>query len=278
MRFRAAPFFLLVLGWTWACHIPFALAGWSVNDFPQSALILLGGLGPPVGAAVFIVRRHNPAYAQEYLARLTSFRRVSARRWLAAVGLPFLVVIGGVLLAGLLPRGAGWPLVRLDMDVVAGITPFYVLLMLLAPILEEVAWRGYGQDALQSRFRPVTASLILGFIWWLWHLPLFFMADTYQSSLGVGTPAFWDFAVWTVATTFVMTWLYNGTSGSVLAAVVYHFVLNLANEMVATGYAADFARTSVQVALGLFLVVLLPRLRWGGGGATGSDVWRPGVG
>jgi membrane protease YdiL (CAAX protease family) len=274
MRFRTAPFFLLLLGWTWAFHIPLAAMQRPASQFPYSLLFLLGGLGPPAAASIFVLLTRDVRYVRQYVSRIVSLRRAPLRLWPAVVGLPFLVVTAGTLLGNAVSgAGAGTP-PRLDPAFAAGITPFYLLLMLLAPLLEEVAWRGYGQDALQSRFGPVRTSLVLGLVWWLWHLPLFLMTGTYQSSLSVGTAAFWDFAVFTVASTFVMTWLFNVTRGSILAAIVYHLMLNLANEVLLTGAAGDFGRSAVQVALALFLLVLLPRLHRGGA-VTRSSLWRP---
>lgn len=270
MPFSTIPFFLFVFGWTWAFHIPLAAVQLPVDAFPGSVLLLAGGLGPSLGALLFVLLRREPDYRREYVMRLTSLTRVSGVCWLAAAALPVTMVLAGVLLSA--------SPVRLDVDVLSGITLFYALLMLLAPLLEEVAWRGYGTDALQSRFGPVRASLLLGSIWWLWHLPLFFMAGTYQNGLGVGTVGFWDFGIFTVATSFVMTWLYNRARGSILAAVVYHFLLNVANELLQTGTTADIARTMVQVGLAVFLLLVLPRLRWTNSSSATGDVWRPASG
>ncbi len=275
MRFRVLPFFALVLGWTWAFHVPFAAAGWSVDSFPHNLLLLSGGLGPPLSAAFFVYRTQRPVYIREYLARIISVRRVPLWAWLFVFSLPFAVSIAGMFVSAFSGAGVSRPVIVFDAAALADITPFYILLMLLAPLLEEVAWRGYGQDSLQSRFGLVSTSVILGLVWWVWHFPLFFMADTYQSGLGVGTPAFWEFGAFIVATAFVMTWLFNVTHGSILVAVVYHFLLNVAGEMWLTDLTADFARTIIQLALGLFLLLLLPRLRRGAEVEQRLPVWQP---
>lgn len=274
MRFRIVPFFALLFGLTWASHVPLAVSGRPVAELPYAFALLLGGLGPAVAATVFVLRANAPGYRRQYLIRLVSIRRVPWAWWCAVAGLPLFVVLMGALVAAL-SSPAAWATIGWNAEMLARITPFYPLLMLLAPLLEEVAWRGYGQDALQSRFGPVFTSLILGFVWTAWHLPLFFMNGTYQSSLGVGTPQFWDFVVWTIATTFVMTWLYNATRGSILALVTYHFLLNLANELLVGPFAADVARTAVQLALGLLVVVVLPRLRGPAARKLALVPWRP---
>jgi uncharacterized protein len=272
MTVRTVPFFLFVLGWTWAFHVPLVMQQWPTNELPYGILVLLGGLGPPLGALVFVLRAHNAAYVREYVDRILSARRVPLRWWLLIFVLPFAVVSAGVALSILLGGASAPAQLRVDGAFIARVTPFYIGLMLLAPLLEEVAWRGYGQDSLQRRFGLVFSSLILGLVWWFWHLPLFFMVGTYQSGLGVGTVAFWDFAVGLVATSLVMTWLYNKTNGSILGAVVYHFLLNVANELILTDLVADISRTALQLGLGLFVLLVLPRLgRW----RLVANTWRP---
>ena len=42
------------------------------------------------------------------------------------------------------------------------------------PLGEELGWRGFAQNELQKKHSPLTASLIVGFWWGLWHLPIWF--------------------------------------------------------------------------------------------------------
>lgn len=58
------------------------------------------------------------------------------------------------------------------------------------PLPEELGWRGFALDRLQRRTTALRASLILGTLWALWHLPLFYMPGTYQAGLGAGTARF----------------------------------------------------------------------------------------
>jgi CAAX protease family protein len=84
-------------------------------------------------------------------------------------------------------------------------------------LTEETAWRGFALPRLQARYSALTASLILGVLWGLWHLPLFFIPGSFQS-----TVPFIGFILSAVATTIMMTWLFNHTRGSVLIAAIFH--------------------------------------------------------
>jgi membrane protease YdiL (CAAX protease family) len=68
----------------------------------------------------------------------------------------------------------------------------------------------------------VMASLILGVLWGLWHLPTFLVPGTPQ--YGLPLPAF---VLLTVEYSILMTWVYLHTKGSVLIATLFHGAINL---------------------------------------------------
>ena len=81
--------------------------------------------------------------------------------------------------------------------------------------------RGYALPALQTRHGWRVASLILGAVWGLWHLPLFFAADTLQGRIPL-----LPFLLSTVALSVVFAWLFNHSRASVLPALVLHTAVN----------------------------------------------------
>ncbi|MDQ7825451.1 MAG: CPBP family intramembrane glutamic endopeptidase [Candidatus Eremiobacteraeota bacterium] len=94
----------------------------------------------------------------------------------------------------------------------------YITIFLLGgPLQEEPGWRGFGLPRLQARYNPIVASIILGFFWQLWHIPLYFIGfypfDTVQIAL-----RFVEFLPGVI----VFTWLYNRSGGNLLIAVVFH--------------------------------------------------------
>ena len=61
----------------------------------------------------------------------------------------------------------------------------FLPLLILGPLSEEIGWRGYALERLQTRWNALTSSLIVGLVWALWHLPLFMMVGTSQHELGI---------------------------------------------------------------------------------------------
>ena len=112
------------------------------------------------------------------------------------------------------------------------ILPFAIFILIFGPLPEELGWRGYALDGLQARYNALISSLILGLIWALWHVPLFFMNGTWQhDKLGFATVDFWTFVFGTVIISILFTWIYNNTNRSTLSAILFHFVINFSGEL-----------------------------------------------
>jgi len=102
----------------------------------------------------------------------------------------------------------------------------FVYMMITVALGEEVGWRGYALPALQARYSALIASLILGVLWALWHLPVFFNPDTLYSNL-----PFLQFLAYIVPFAVLTTWVFNSTGGSVLMAMFFHAVLNASTDL-----------------------------------------------
>ena len=83
---------------------------------------------------------------------------------------------------------------------------------------EEIGWRGYVLPRLQSKYNALTSTLILGAIWGFWHLPKFLSHWN--------TVSFAWFMLHSMAFAVTLTWLYNGTKGSLLLVTIMHASAN----------------------------------------------------
>lgn len=90
----------------------------------------------------------------------------------------------------------------------------------LAPLGEELGWRGYALPRLQRRMPALPAALLIGVIWACWHLPYFAFPDVHPLAFWIGFPVF---AVVIVAESVLATWLYNSSRGSLLATFIFHW-------------------------------------------------------
>jgi uncharacterized protein len=83
--------------------------------------------------------------------------------------------------------------------------------------VEEIGRRGLALPLFQRRFSPIWASLILGMIWGIWHLPAFLLSGTPQSAW-----SFTPFFVGAVAISVIVTPMFNHSCGSIFLPALFH--------------------------------------------------------
>jgi len=171
--------------------------------------------GPLLAALIVIPITQGLSGLRELGSRMIRWR-VRWYWYAVALGLPLAVLLVTVGLNGAL--GAGAPSL-------AGVGSLSTILMVFAvrlinpmdgPMGEEPGWRGFALPGLQASRSPLVATLILALLVTIWHVPLFFLEGGLQPSVIVGG------TLGPFAFTFVATWLFNHTGGSVLMTIVMH--------------------------------------------------------
>jgi membrane protease YdiL (CAAX protease family) len=99
------------------------------------------------------------------------------------------------------------------------ILTLFVPNLLGGPLGEEAGWRGYALPRLQAHLSPFTSSLIIGFLWANWHLPLIF--------IHVYNVTWWQFVPLTMAASVFLTLCFNKSEGSTLAPIIVHGLYNV---------------------------------------------------
>ena len=233
-------FFALTFLWTWFFWILAAFLNVGMDSAAGVILLLLGVLGPMVTGITFTYLTQDKEGKRDYWTRIIDFRRISGRWYLIIfLFVPILTALAAIL--DILSGGSGATLGKVATNFLSqplSIIPSFLFASLI-PFIEELGWRGYALDRLQSKRNALVSSLILGIVWSLWHLPLFFIKDTYQYDLGVGSPAFWLFIIGVVPLSFSFTWIYNNTHRSTLAVILFHAMVNFTGELIAITERAD---------------------------------------
>src|SRR5215203_2585524 len=204
-RHPLITFFVLTYAISWV-GLPLYAAG--VWPIPFLAT------GPLIAALIVIPLTQGRAGLRELGSRIIRWR-VRWYWYAAALGIPLTVLLVTVGLNVAL--GAGAPSL--------GATSLSTILMVFAvrlinpldgPMGEEPGWRGFALPGLQGGRSPLAATLILALLVTIWHVPLFFLEGGLQPSVIVGG------VLGPFAFTFVATWLFNHTGGSVLMIIVMH--------------------------------------------------------
>jgi membrane protease YdiL (CAAX protease family) len=215
-----ATFFAIAFGITWAVWVPRALDSRGVIDAPWA--VELGAVWswmPAVAALLAAVLVGGRPGLREWASRLVRWR-VGWRWYLLALLGPaaFWVALGSV--AAVL--GLGTDMQPRVLDLGAAAVLVFAALLLTDGLGEEPGWRGYALPRWLARNGALTASVGLGAVWAVWHLPLVFTAG---STLDGSPIAFLllDFTAMAV----LYTWLFLRSRGSVLPVIVLHASANL---------------------------------------------------
>lgn len=213
-------FYILAFGIAWLGWIPAALGSQGVTPFNQpyfQPLIILPALSPMLAAVVVTRAAYGKIQVGELFKPLVQWR-INLGWYLVAVLAPIVLLLSGQSLTKWLGFAAAQPALQGEILPLA-ISAF--VLSLFSNPWEEVGWRGFALPHLQKRYTALAATLIVGVLWGLWHMPLFFWK---------GNPmAEYPFLPWyigIVSSAFLYTWLYNSTQGSLLPVTLFHITLN----------------------------------------------------
>lgn len=189
-------------------------------------LLFLGAFGPTL-AAIFLI--HSTGKAEEkrnFWNRVINFRRIDWKWLLLILSIfPAILMMGYSVLFLLGEKMPDFTAYFSGLTNLKSVAVFLVFMLLGGPLAEELGWRGYLQDPLQEKWGRFKGSIILGIIWLLWHLPLFFIEGSSQHQKGFGI-AFWSWSLQLMVLSIIFTWIYNHTQKSILAAVLLHFMAN----------------------------------------------------
>lgn len=136
----------------------------------------------------------------------------------------------------------------------SGVFPVWVMLI-IAPLLEELAWHSYGTDALRSRFNLIKTSLIFALFWGIWHFPLSFIKDYYHSNLAEsGIIYAINFFVSLFPFVVIMNWLYYHTNRNILITIIFHISAGYFNEVFATHPMSKVIQTCFLLVFSVYII------------------------
>lgn len=233
-------FFLLAFGLTWVLLGPWFYLFNVVNQGEMSVwlwamapLAFIGGWGPSVAAVIVTAHQGGRSAVRRLLVSLADWR-VRYRWYLFVFLIPPLATALSILIAD-----QGFTTIRHFnlVAALAGIPLIYAIALPFGPLGEEVGWRGFALPNLLTRFGPGHATLILGTLWTLWHLPmmLWMPGASVPSFMGLSVMSVLIYLVQVMAVTAIMTFLFLRTNGSILLAVLAHLAFNTAQSVVFGG-------------------------------------------
>lgn len=255
-KYRPVRFYVTCFAVTWAFWITAAFVSRLEHDNGISSLLMLFGLiSPAVTAVITVLTSGNKALKEDLKRKLVGFYRIRPLNIAAAVVVFMGIVALSILLSLLVGQSLDQFAFTEDFSFSIGGTSA-LLTILLAAVIEEVGWRGYGEDSVASYFSWFTESIIFGSVWALWHLPLFWIEGTYHyglKELGIGYVL--NFLISVNPLGFLTTWVYVKNNRSMLACIIFHLFVNTMQEKIAMTPQTKCVETMV-VLLAAVVVVL----------------------
>jgi len=120
---------------------------------------------------------------------------------------------------------------------------------------EEFGWRGYVLPRLQAKWNALTSSIVLGLLWAAWHIPAFIIPNVsplYQRN-------FWEWLPMILLYTFIFTWIFNNSKGSVLAAAILHAAMNTSVVVLPTNTSLWYYYGILLLAVILIVIIFGPK-------------------
>ena len=203
------------------CLIAFFVIAFVLSWYPWIIALARGRtsgpnpLGPLVAGIIMSTIVSGRPGLREFFSRLVRWR-VGIRWYVITLITPILLCLIAV---GILFCFVYTPHVPVpSSDKIAELPANFLFILLFIGLGEEPGWRGFALPQLQARYTPFIASLILSPVWALWHLPLFGNEFPW--------PIVPPFILSVFGGTCVLTWVFNGTKGSVLLTMLFHAALN----------------------------------------------------
>jgi membrane protease YdiL (CAAX protease family) len=192
-------------------------------------IVVLGGtlgircltLGNPIGMILYVFGGVSPAIC-EIVIQKRSCGKEEFKKFLKSIVNPrhsiwlYLYAIGGAILFQGIPVIVRYATIK---------KPFYIGFVLIIPMiigggLEEIGWRGRLQPELEKKFSHFITTVVVGIIWSLWHIPLWFINGTNQQNINF---------LWFCINALTLSFFIGSVryvSGSILLSILSHATIN----------------------------------------------------
>ena len=241
--------------------IPWALwflAAYVSHNFEQdserlaSIIAFLGLIAPFIIALVLILLSEE--LKRDFYSRFLNLRSIKLKYILFTCFL----MLASILTAQLVSTLFGYSFEQFQITgsftFTSGVFAVWFLLI-IAPLIEELAWHSYGTDCLRKRFNLFNTSIFFALYWGFWHLPLSFIKGYYHSNLAEsGLIYSLNFIVSLFPFVVIMNWLYYKAHRNILIPIIFHITAGYFNEIFATHPMSKVIQTALLLLFSAFLI------------------------
>jgi len=219
-----------------------------------ASIIAFFGLLAPAIIMLFLAKG-NTKMVQDLKNRFCNFKGVDS----VYIVLAFALMPFSILLAQAVSLLFGYSIEQFQLaesfSFTSGVFPVWFMLI-IAPLIEELAWHTYGTDSLRSRFSLFTTSMLFAFFWGVWHLPLTTIKDYYHSNLvAEGWIYSLNFLVSLFPFVLIMNWIYYKANRNIILPILFHIAAGYFNEVFATHPISKVIQTCFLTVFALYIIL-----------------------
>lgn len=179
-------------------------------------LMVIGACGPVIGAFISVHTIGGKGSIKHFIKQFLSLK-FGWKVWLAM----FLVLGLSTFIAWIVPEYFGEERISTFLPSIYIFPVYLLLIVFLGGGQEEIGWRGYILPFLEKRFGLIIGSLILGIVWAIWHIPLWFMPGSSQEYMN-----FFGFMLSTIGYSYFFSWIIKSSGNRLLSGLFVHGTAN----------------------------------------------------
>ena len=148
----------------------------SISSFDFASLFFgLGGMMPTLIGVIFVLVFYTRDGIKDFLKRCF----VPNKECISAILISLVLICTEVFVTQLISKLLGAEALGFEGLKLIAKNPLYFFYFLFwgiisGPFSEEFGWRGFLTDRLFNKEKLLNMSLLIGFVWGIWHLPLYF--------------------------------------------------------------------------------------------------------
>lgn len=168
---------------------------------------LLGGWSPTIASFLTLKKHNRIINAKDWFKNIFDFKH-NGFSYVMVILLSILFILPQCFISG---YENGAPLFAIIV---------MIPMMLLGGGLEEAGWRYILQPELEKEYSFTISTIIVSIIWWIWHLPLFYIQGTSQYGEN-----YFAFGINVLGISFALASIRKNTN-SVWLCVFFHCLIN----------------------------------------------------
>jgi membrane protease YdiL (CAAX protease family) len=254
--YKPFKFFFFTYLLTWVSWFSAAYVSFRENGESIYVIMMLPGLIAPFCIALWmILSSKDKTLRKSFNNRLFNLRLIRPSSIPAILFIMPVAIVLSILVSTFFGQSIDQLRFSERFSFSAGFVPV-LLILFLAASFEELGWRSYAMDSLRAKHNYFTATIIFAFLWAFWHFPLYFIKDYYHYELVRTNIVFAiNFIVSVIPLAFIISWICQKNGGSITAAVLFHFLINLSQEALQITQVTKCIETIVLMFIAAIIVV-----------------------